>query len=158
MCIKIDDIEQEIKNLIEYKMIKIEKKDGIKVEFDKDHSSILKNNNSAVYIFVNKKDGIVLKVGRVARNSNARFIYQHYNLGSAKSSLANSLYEDEKNEYNTQHKNKEFIKNWIINNTERFNIFININDRKEQDILTNFIEAYFQLKYFPKYEGKNTAK
>jgi hypothetical protein len=70
--------------------------------------------------------GRVLKVGRVGPNSNARFQSQHYNPGSAMSSLARSLLEGEGlwSYLGIERLNDTDMGAWIRRNTDRDHFYL----------------------------------
>jgi len=105
----------------------------------------------AVYSFFLGND--CLKIGKAGPNSNSRYNSQHYNPKDSKSNLANSILLDKN--FPVKIKSEE-IGNWIKNNTQRINILI---DSKFGIYVLNFIEAYLQLVFKPKYEGfENQSK
>lgn len=105
----------------------------------------LPNGMMAVYAFF--LNGDCLKVGKAGPNSNARFQSQHYNPNSARSTLARSMLNDDQH---FQDLNEANIGNWIKENTSRSNILITVDYGKN---FMNFTEAFFILKYQPRYEG-----
>jgi hypothetical protein len=107
----------------------------------------LPNDKMAVYVFIMDSDGVCLKVGKVYKNSNARYFSQHYNPNSSNSNLATSLLYD--NDYNKKipHGMED---DWIKDNTQRINIIFPV----EKEIFTlNLCEAFMQALLKPKYEG-----
>jgi hypothetical protein len=112
----------------------------------------LEKEKMAVYIFFHKKE--CLKVGKVGPNSNPRYESHHYNPNYKGSSLLNSLLKDkDSKKYIGRCKD---IGNWIKKNTRRINILL---DKRLGMFVLNFVEAYFQVKFKPRYEGsksKNT--
>ena len=109
----------------------------------------LPNGKMAVYIFFYKDE--CLKIGKAGPNSNSRYENQHYDPNKSGSNLAKSILFDET--FNVKSISNKNIGDWIKNNTKRINILLN----KETGIFVlNFVEAYFQLKFKPKYEGFKT--
>lgn len=94
-------------------------------------------------------NGEWLKIGKVGPNSSARYANQHYNLGSALSTLAGSLAKDP---------HMQTIAGfdpltpgaWIKATTHRVNILLPSNKRYE---LLSLLEAFFHLRLGPRYEG-----
>lgn len=143
-----DDIED---------MVKAAKLAGFKDVLSKDFELIIwkkgKNNHKpiklpkecgAVYIFKYKNS--YLKIGKVGNNSNPRYQHQHYRVSSNISTFAKSLVND-----NNNNLTKENVSDWIKENTTRYNIIIPC---KYDSKFRNFVEAFFILKYQPKYEGR----
>lgn len=101
----------------------------------------------AVYVF-SYRDW-VLKVGKAGPKSQARYTSQHYNLGSARSTLAASLIEDAdlllpKEETNFR------IDEWIKKNVDRVNILM--PSVYGIPVLT-LLESFLQCRLRPRYEG-----
>ena len=89
-----------------------------------------------------------LKIGKAGPNSNARFLSQHYNHKSAKSTLAASILRD--NDYNNHKITDKNIKEWIKQNCRRVDIIFDIS----LGVFTlEFVEAILHYNYEPKYEG-----
>lgn len=112
------------------------------------YPSKLVDNASAVYCFYYPELGTFLKIGKVSRNSNARYVYQHYGF-NARSTLAKSIIADK--ELNIDDSLSENnIKDWIFNNCQRIDIILD----KSLDVFTlNLIEMLLHYKYKPRYEG-----
>lgn len=93
-------------------------------------------------------NGEFLKIGKAGPNSNARFLSQHYNPRSARSTLAASILEDDRmqgigiNESN--------VGQWIRNNCRRVDILL---DSDLGIFSLELIEASLHYKYEPAYEG-----
>lgn len=98
----------------------------------------------AIYIFIYKDE--ILKIGKVNEKSNARFCYQHYNIKSAKSTLAKSICEDK--DFPEKGINDTNIKDWMFNNLQRINIII-----KSNRPAINLIESMLHYMFRPRYEG-----
>ena len=94
----------------------------------------------------------VLKVGKASPNSNARFQYQHYSLGSSGSNLAKSLLShpilwpylglDELSETD--------VAEWIKSNTDRDHFYL---DAKVGDACLGDLERYLRARLGPVFEG-----
>jgi hypothetical protein len=102
-------------------------------------------NSAAVYVFEWNK--VYLKVGKVNSNSNARYQSHHYNPNSSNSNLAKSLLSNA--EFQSLIDNGS-IGDWIKMHTTRYNIIIPIKLGKN---FVHFAEAFFILKYKPKFEN-----
>ncbi|MBN3490612.1 hypothetical protein JV173_03690 [Acholeplasma equirhinis] len=98
----------------------------------------LPNDKMAVYTFVYK--GIFLKIGQANVKSKARYQSHPYNIGSARSTLAQSLLND-----TTMNGlvNKNNVNQWIKDNCERFDVIIDAKHKKE---VLNFIEGLLHYK------------
>lgn len=103
----------------------------------------LPNGFSAVYIFYHLTQ--CFKVGQAGQNSAPRYLSHHYHT-TAPSTLAKSLLRDP---FYNQIIGNETPKNWIRNNTTRYNILIPQHYNKN---FVNFTEAYFILKCNPRFE------
>ena len=114
----------------------------------------LKEKYGAVYIFRMKDEslfknslGDFLKVGKVSSpKSNPRYTYQHYKASANGSTLAKSLVNDPK--INVKESD---VKNWILENTERYNLIIPNRTRN----FIHFAEAFYILKLQPRFEKIN---
>lgn len=104
---------------------------------------------TAIYIFVYESGTTYeyLKIGKANANSAARFISQHYAY-SAPSTLAKSICGDDK--FREMGISQENIKEWMLNNLHRVNIFISTEQGKAA---TELVEAILHYKFRPKYEG-----
>lgn len=105
----------------------------------------LPNGKMAVYTFVYNNE--FLKIGQVYKNSNARYQSQHYNIKSARSTLARSLIQDNTM---TTIVNTDNIAQWIKAHCERFDVII---DDKYGKYTLNFIEGLLHHHFRPRYEG-----
>lgn len=126
-----------------------------------DHINIpkLKDNKMGIYIYIygNK----YLKIGKAWTNSDARWIYQHYNFKSSPSNLASSIKNDKKfcNKNNihldslNEKEQVEVIKSFIKNKTKRINIIIERTGEENDYFILNLLESWFHYKLKPKYEG-----
>ena len=81
----------------------------------------LPKGKMAVYVFSDKER--VLKVGRVTSGSQPRYTSQHYNAGSAPSTLAASILKDE-DVVQRYGLNKRNVSGWIKKNTDRVNFIL----------------------------------
>lgn len=104
----------------------------------------LPEGKMAVYTFVH--NGEFLKIGKADKNTKARYQSQHYYIKSARSTLARSLVNDP----NEKTINENNVKDWIINNCERFDVII---DSALGSMALDFIEGLLHYKYNPRYEG-----
>jgi hypothetical protein len=101
----------------------------------------------AVYGFWS--DGVWLKIGKAGPNSNARYTSQHYNLGSAMSTLAGSLANDPAMRSLASF-DPAAPGAWIRASTHRVNILV--PSHREQALLS-LLEAFLHLRLKPRYEG-----
>ena len=101
---------------------------------------------SAVYMFVLEKDDEYefLKIGKANSKSTARFTSQHYGF-SAQSTLAKSLCDDPDFDIKP-----EEVKEWIMSNLRRINIYIKSDCGKAA---TELVEAIMHYAFRPRYEG-----
>jgi hypothetical protein len=90
-----------------------------------------------------------LKIGKVGQKSQARYISQHYNTGSAMSTLAGALANDPRMEIVSGF-DKQNPGAWIKNATCRVNILISSQRRRE---VLSLLEAFLHVRLNPKYEG-----
>lgn len=90
-----------------------------------------------------------LKIGKAGSKSKQRYTYQHYNSGSAMSTLAGSLANDPRmgsiGGFDIQRPG-----DWIKNSTCRVNILMSVQRRKE---LLSLLEAFLHARLEPRYEG-----
>lgn len=104
-----------------------------------------------VYIFW--YEGKLIKIGKAGPKSGARFLSQHYNPQSAKSTLAASILADKR----MQDKGitDSNVGDWIKNNCRRIDILLN----SDLGIFAlELIEAVLHYKYEPIYEGFTTQR
>jgi hypothetical protein len=106
----------------------------------------------AVYSFF--YNGRALKVGKAGPKSKARYTSQHYNSGSAPSTLAASL-ERKPEIIDLAPSDVTDSKQWIKQNTQRINFVINTS--LGVDVL-NLIEAFLIAKLSPAYEGFDSQR
>lgn len=106
----------------------------------------LPKNKMGIYMF--KYNDIFLKIGKAGPKSPARFLSQHYNPGSAQSTLAESIIKD--NDFNALNITHENVGDWIKMNCNRIDILV---DDSVSIFAIELIEALLHYKYMPKYEG-----
>jgi len=93
-------------------------------------------------------DGVWLKIGRTGPKSKARFTSQHYNPGSAMSTLAGSLAKDP-HRLTVIGFDLHAPGAWIITATHRVNILLPAH---KQIKLLALLEAFLHLRLRPRYE------
>lgn len=101
----------------------------------------------AVYVFYS--EGVVLKVGKVGAKSQARYTSQHYNPGSAMSTLASSVLADQAR-HGIIESDAGHIGSWIKRNVSRVNFLV------DQDLgirLLSLLETFLHCRLKPIYEG-----
>lgn len=101
----------------------------------------------AVYVFTRGPE--VLKVGKVGARSQARYTSQHYNPGSAMSTLAASIIADAVQHGLTEN-DAARIGLWMRESVDRVNFLI--DERFGMRLLT-LLEAFLQCTLKPRYEG-----
>jgi hypothetical protein len=101
----------------------------------------------AVYVFSKGPD--ILKVGKVGPKSQARYTSQHYNPGSAMSTLAASILAD-RERFGLSDTDTVNIGRWIRANIERVNFIVDA--RLGLPALT-LLETFLQCRLKPRYEG-----
>ena len=103
---------------------------------------------AAVYCFIYK--GEFLKIGKANKKSTARFCHQHYGAKRSVSTLAKTLCRDKSMyQYGIQ-ADGTGIKEWMTQNLQRVDIYINC----EQSVwATSLVEGIMHYKYQPRYEG-----
>ncbi len=101
----------------------------------------------AVYVFSKGPD--VLKVGKVGAKSQARYTSQHYNPGSAMSTLAASILVDQERLGLADIDNAS-VGQWIRVNIDRVNFLV--DERCGVPVLT-LLETFLQCRLHPRYEG-----
>ncbi|MGA7178903.1 MAG: hypothetical protein WBX11_04860 [Thiobacillaceae bacterium] len=100
----------------------------------------------AVYVFSKGPD--VLKVGKVGAKSQARYTSQHYNPGSAMSTLAASILADR--ELLGVDVEDAAIGDWIRQNIDRVNFLM---DEKVGVRVLTLLESFLQCRLKPRFEG-----
>ncbi|MDX8477012.1 hypothetical protein RFN28_00815 [Mesorhizobium sp. VK24D] len=108
--------------------------------------SRLPSGKVAVYGFW--ANGCWLKIGKVGSNSHARYTSQHYNPGSAPSTLAASLRGDEAMTTIAGF-DAAFPGAWIKEYTCRANILMAADKPRE---MLSLLEAFLHLRLRPRYE------
>jgi hypothetical protein len=101
----------------------------------------------AVYVFSLGDE--VLKVGKVGPNSHARYVYQHYNAGSAMSTLAGSLLAD-KTQPQVVDLDPADVSEWIKRNIDRVNFVVSASLGVHA---LSLLEIFIQCRLKPRYEG-----
>lgn len=111
--------------------------------------SSLPKGYAAVYIFAYRSETKYeyLKIGKANVNSAARFISQHYGF-SAQSTLAKSICGDD--EFRRMGITPKNVKEWMLNNLHRINVFISAEQGKAA---TELVEAILHYRFRPRYEG-----
>ena len=107
----------------------------------------LTSGEMAVYVFLFQ--GRVLKVGKVGPKSQARYVSQHYNAGSAPSTLAASLLKRGP-EVGLPAVDSNEMPEWIKKNTDRINFIMKAE--RGMHVLT-MLEAFLQCRLRPVFEG-----
>ena len=113
------------------------------------HSLSLEDGYMAVYTFVS--DDGWLKVGQVSKNSNQRYKYDHYKTDKG-STLARSLIDDP-NMVSKYSLDESTVGDWIKNNCDRYDVWINSSRFSNPKIVLNFVEGLLQYNLNPRYEG-----
>jgi hypothetical protein len=106
----------------------------------------LPRGSMAVYAFWG--DGSWLKIGKVGAKSNARYVSQHYNAGSARSTLAGSLVNDP-HMLAVHGFDPLSAGDWIRQSTHRVNMLLPVSRRPE---LLSLLEAFLHTRLHPRYE------
>lgn len=101
----------------------------------------------AVYVFSKGSD--VLKVGKVGAKSQARYTSQHYNAGSAMSTLAASILAD-RERLGLSTIDEALVGRWIKENVDRVNFLL--DEQLGVPVLT-LLETFLQCRLKPRYEG-----
>ena len=114
--------------------------------------SNLPKGKMAVYVFLYK--GQALKVGKVGPKSQARYVSQHYNAGSARSTLAASLLKHSA-VIGIVGLGSDEASEWIKLNTDRVNY---IMDSDLGIPVLTLLEAFLQCRLRPVFEGFASQK
>ena len=126
----------------------------IKYQPKGNHSLSLKKGYMAVYTFALGDKW--LKVGQVSKNSNPRYKYDHYKtykgIRSDASTLARSLIDDP-NMVSKYSLDESTIGDWIENNCDRYDVWIDSSRFSNPKIVLNFVEGLLQYNLNPRYEG-----
>jgi hypothetical protein len=101
----------------------------------------------AVYVFSHGTD--VLKVGKVGAKSQARYTGQHYNPGSAMSTLAASILAD-RARLGSADIDEISVGRWIRENVDRVNFLM---DQRLGVPVLSLLETFLQCRLGPRYEG-----
>jgi hypothetical protein len=101
----------------------------------------------AVYGFWH--DGSWLKIGKAGIRSNARYVYQHYSVTGAQSTLAASLVTDSAMAHSAGF-DATTVGAWIRASTCRVNILV---PATWQPALLSLLEAFLHVRLRPRYEG-----
>ena len=126
----------------------------IKYQPKGNHSLSLKKGYMAVYTFALGDKW--LKVGQVSKNSNPRYKYDHYKtykgIRSDASTLARSLIDDP-NMVSKYSLDESTVGDWIKNNCDRYDVWIDSSRFSNPKIVLNFVEGLLQYNLNPRYEG-----
>ena len=114
--------------------------------------SSLPKGKMSVYVF--SEEDRVLKVGKVGPRSQARYTSQHYNAGSAPSTLAASILKDE-DAVARYALNDTNVSDWIKENTNRVNFVLDV--ALGVPTLT-LLEAFVQCRLHPAFEGFSSQR
>ncbi len=106
----------------------------------------------AVYVF-SRGDG-VLKIGKVGPKSQARYTSQHYNPGSAMSTLAGSILAD-REFLSAVAVDERNVGQWIKTHVDRANLLVS---SAHGIAVLNFLEAFLQCRLKPRFEGFKSQK
>ncbi len=113
----------------------------------------LVSETQAVYVFtLSRPPYIVLKVGKVGPNSNARFNSQHYNANSSGSNLAKSMLGNPNtwDQLNFIETDIENVGLWLKSNTNRDHFFLKSS---QGPLLLALLEIFIQCRLRPIFEG-----
>ena len=91
-----------------------------------------------------------LKVGMAGPKSQARYDTQHYNIGSAMSTLAASVTADPKNTHLANLARTE-VREWLLANCSRVNVLISAELGPH---FLALLEAFLHVRLSPRYEGR----
>ncbi|MBP5444906.1 MAG: hypothetical protein J6Y28_01925 [Acholeplasmatales bacterium] len=116
--------------------------------------SSLPTGYAAVYMFAygNDNEYEFLKIGKVNAGSSARFTSQHYGFDSI-STLAKSICFDK--EFQNKGIAPNNVKDWMLNNLRRINIYIKTNCGMKA---TELVESLMHYKFNPRFEGSINSK
>lgn len=114
--------------------------------------SRLPAGSMAAYVFT--YGDTTLKVGKVGPNSQARYTSQHYNAGSAPSTLAASLLKRGA-EIGVKGLDKKSVSEWIKNETDRINFVL---DAELGIDGLSLLEAFLHCRLKPVFEGFATQR
>ena len=108
---------------------------------------------SAVYVYGTPTQ--CLKVGKAGPKSHARYTSQHYQPGSAPSTLARSLLNNKEEFGVPEATDASCIGDWIKQNTYRINILLSTAAGVHA---LNLLEAFVQCKLEPRFEGFSSQR
>lgn len=101
----------------------------------------------AIYVFA--YGDTTLKVGKAGSNSQARYISQHYNAGSAPSTLAASLLK-RSTEIGVSGLDNASVSDWIKSETDRINFVV---DSEVGIDGLSLLESFLHCRLKPAFEG-----
>jgi hypothetical protein len=93
--------------------------------------------------------GTWLKIGKAGPQTHARYSYQHYRAGSARSTLAGSLLADGSMS-DLLSADSVNVSEWIRSSTNRVNILL---PASRGSALLSLLEAFLHVRLKPRYEG-----
>lgn len=125
-------------------------KDRIKIYDRGKPHEIINVPKEYMIIYMFKYNGEYIKIGKAnGLNKNKRPNVYHYNPDSCPSNLAKFILKD-KDKYDNN-LNKDNIKDWMINNLERVDIWV---DKELGVPFLNYLESALHYGFNPKYEGR----
>ena len=127
----------------------------VEVEFlEAPHSppSRIPAGKMAVYVFAYGDS--VLRVGKVGPRSQARYTSQHYNPGSAPSTLAATLLKHG-DAIGVTDLDADTVGGWIKSNTDRLNFLLDIDCGVT---VLALMESFLQCRLKPQFEGFSSQK
>ncbi len=96
-------------------------------------------------------DGNCLKIGKAGPKTKERYTSQHYNINSAKSTLAKSISKDPSLSEHVDGLNSGDLRDWIKRETSRVNVLM--SSTRSKHILA-LLEAFLHARLKPRYEGR----
>ena len=111
----------------------------------------LMTGHMAVYAFF--LNGQALKVGKVGPRSVARYRYQHYNPGSAGSTLAKSILTDA-TRVDAVGIDSKSVGDWIRMHTDRVNLVVPVATSLP---ILSLLESFLHLRWKPLFEGRSES-
>lgn len=143
----VEEIDKTINKIFEVLDKPIDKRDYEIIDRGIPHQAqSLPPGTMGVYVFLDGSK--FLKIGKAGPRSNARFLSQHYNPKSARSTLAASILLDK--EMQGEGILEENVGEWIKTNCRRIDILLNTD---LGIFALELIEAALHYKYNPVYEG-----
>jgi hypothetical protein len=125
--------------------------DTITVEITaKPHKSPSKLPAGMIAVYAFFLDGHALKVGKVGQKSAARYTSQHYNAGSAMSTLAASILTNARR-VGAEGIYSPAIGDWIRTHTDRVNLLMPISLGLP---MLSLLESFLHVRWKPVFEGK----